>query len=198
MIYIIECIGECYEIVADLARKESGAREGAPNDQNSSGLECAKLGFTVTEMVKRVNCALSTTMVISHMLVLIAVVANLYCLMDIFFFPWNERSYLHMFRLIAENTLYIIAPAITSHCGQRLENRRGRAREALEDLQRRSEYLGRRDMQDFKILISRMDSQEPLLSPHSFFSMNHKGYLGITSTVVTYLIVLLQFRSTNT
>ena len=35
------------------------------------------------------------------------------------------------------------------------------------------------------------------VSPYGFFSLNHSGFLGATAVVVTYLIVLVQFRQSE-
>ncbi len=195
LVFMVECCSECYEIVASLARSEEKSLcSGAVVTKEKKSVE---LGQKVTRMVKDLDTAISSFMVVTYFVVLIVLTSNLYCLLDLFFEDWSRMKTLFLVRLLAENFAYLTAVALTSHCGQRLEDRRFRAKEALEDLYK---AFGKDEdaamCREMGVLLSRMSAEGPL-SPHAFFTVNHRGLLGIVGTVVTYIIVLLQFRTSD-
>lgn len=51
-----------------------------------------------------------------------------------------------------------------------------------------------RDSARLQLLLRRLSSRSPL-SPCSFFGVNHSGMLGAAATIITYMIVLMQFRA---
>ena len=36
-----------------------------------------------------------------------------------------------------------------------------------------------------------------VISPYAFFGVNHSGFLGAMSTIITYVIVLMQFKASE-
>ena len=190
-IYMVECAGECYDITAFSAR--SG---------KAIFCETLRMGYSVTKIVEDINTAFSSVLVIIYSLVLVITVANIYNLIDIFFNPWHRLKAIMFVRHLSENVGYVTSLAITSHCGQRLENRRSEARRALEDMGRRWEFAKREEEgehdsnMELDVLLSRMGSPGPI-SPHHFFAINHAGFLAMVASIVTYIIVLVQFKTTE-
>ncbi len=194
--YVLECCGESFVIVTDLARRHA---EATKSRRGEGAFKCLDLGFRVAGIVGDTNKAVSTILVFNLGLILIIISANLFCLLDLFLEPWNNLKILFLLRHLAENAIYILSLSVMCYCGQRLENRQLEAKRALEDLSRSLSHDLRRNLQterDIAVLVSRLSEPAPI-SPHSFVTVNHRGFLGIMSTAVTYLIVLLQFKTSN-
>ncbi len=191
MTYVVECVCEGYDIVAELARDET----------KSGRKKSLQLGFKVEKILQDLGKSFGTVLVFNLAAILVVISANLFCLLDLFFqqHQWNQMKRLMLLRHLAENSMYILTSALLCHCGQRLEDGRLRARRSLEDLSR---TLHKKDddssamEKDLMVLTSRMGQEAPL-RPHSFISVNHRGFLGIMSSSVTYLIVLLQFKTSK-
>ena len=100
--------------------------------------ETLRMGYSVTKIVEDINAAFSSALVIICSLVLVVTVANIwYNLIDIFFDPWNGIKAVVLIKHLSENAAFVTSLAVTSHCGQRLKNRRSEAKQALEDVGRK-------------------------------------------------------------
>ncbi len=53
----------------------------------------------------------------------------------------------------------------------------------------------RRERDRLELLSKRLSSSAAPLSPRAFFGLDHSGMLGAAATIVTYIIVLMQFRT---
>ncbi len=68
-------------------------------------------------------------------------------------------------------------------------------RRNLEDIRRsQARQLSDEDNVRLEVLIDRFSAAGPL-TPKNSFEMNYSSYAGIVSTIVTYLIVLIEFRT---
>ncbi len=78
--------------------------------------------------------------------------------------------------------------------GSGLQRAKERAREALEDLYTETCHgLDERERLGMEVLLRRVDAAK--ISPHGFFEVSNSLLIGVTATVVTYIIVLLQFNA---
>ena len=83
-----------------------------------------------------------------------------------------------------------------ANCGQHLINEMKESREGLEDFSLDFQ-IDSKQQQGLDVLDRRLDNPAPI-SPYSIFSVSHSSLLATFSVLLTYIIVLLQFKTSGT
>ena len=73
---------------------------------------------------------------------------------------------------------------------------KGKAKEALEDFHVKMIHeLDDRAKLEVEVLLGRIDSVK--IAPYNYFEMANSHLIGVVATVITYIIVLLQFNTAS-
>ena len=91
-------------------------------------------------------------------------------------------------QFLGVSTAFIAIVWMLANIGQRLQDSIVKTCDALEDFSMENENATKVQKIRQRLL------RDGVVSPSSFFNVNHAGYLGMIGTIITYLIVLLQFR----
>ena len=155
-------------------------------------------GLEVCHLNKKVNDAMGSFFLVMFVNLILSLICCLYGAASIFFVKFNEMilfvslSFI-LWSLCMGNFIFNVCSV-----GQAIENARREAKYAIENLRRESKTeIKENTISDINLLIERLGEPGPL-SPKYFFAVNHSAFLGISSTIFTYLIVLTQFKISET
>ncbi len=116
-------------------------------------------------------------------------------LSPVFGLSGDASFYLYSASTLTMGALFFLGLYLSSGVGQDLTNTRQQAVRCLEDLGMRVYgHLDTQERMGLEIATSRLEGRVICLSPYNLFDVTNSSFVGVLSTSVTYLIILLQFR----
>ena len=154
-------------------------------------------GLDICHLGKQMNTVCDSPFIIVFIDLLLTLVCCLYGITTIFFHPIGVM----ILNLALTFTFWSfgIGHFIGNLCsaGQTLEDVRREAKYSLQNLRRAIQYSVKEKVSsDMNLLLDRLGEPDAL-APKQFFAINHSTYLGMTSAIFTYLIVLTQFKASE-
>ncbi len=152
------------------------------------------LGFDICDIVDSANLALESILLVLFTLFLTLLICLSYNTLTNFFYEFTYYK-------VWQTTIYVMI-SITSYkslsflcqCGQLVEDNMAKARKALVQRLRDMRHPG---LAEHMGLLSKTLNMPGPISPYSMFSVNNSSLLAALATIVTYLIVLIQFKTTS-
>ena len=116
----------------------------------------------------------------------------------ILFSAWSSVRICFTISNIFYLTLFIMNLFYIFYAGQELEDK---VEEVKDNLQRLGEdpqvRLNQTEKRQFYGIMNKLGGSITQLSPYSYFSVNNSTFLATVGVIITYLIVLMQFKSTE-
>ncbi len=170
-------------------------RLGVPRNQGQrKDLKSAvDLGFDISNILDLANSVLEPFMLIFSGLYLGILTSTLYCASSGMFRTLSIFKRLEVAAYWCVSLMSFIALASFCSTGQELENKRAKARKTLETRLRHADDLGDDLATEMRLLADTLGQPHPVC-PYSMFGVNNSSFLCTIATIVTYLIVLVQFR----
>ena len=161
---------------------------------------CAKLraeieaGFQLEDITRHVNRMLEPFLLLHFSISLMQTVLNLYGTSSILFYELKPLTYYMCLTYCFWSLSMVSVIYFVCESGQRLCDRRKEMKYNLEvACQGINSNMDEEQKEDKSLLLDRLSHTDPL-SPYDYFDVNNACFLSICSTVITYLIVLTQFK----
>ena len=153
------------------------------------------LGRYLCCLVKQADKALAPYLQFVHMYFLLAGVSYTFGALDIVFHASQAKVpaiFIAISFTVSAFVCYFLLWLI-SHAGNKLRLAKEETKEALEDLYvHRSRTMKDEDKIEIDVLLGRIESVK--IAPYNYFEVANSNLVGVVATVVTYIIVLLQFN----
>ena len=152
-------------------------------------------GKRLCKLTEDVNTVLSPFLFVQYIFSIVINTFSCFCYFSFFFddVSWFRIAFALIFSQISI-FIYLFF-AFTCRAGQKVEDVRLEANCTLQKMvQPVYDSLDCMTKQQLQHLMENLDSGCPI-SPLAFFDLNNRGLLGGTSAILTYVIVLMQFRA---
>ncbi len=143
---------------------------------------------------KELNSVFASAILMEISYYLIGSIVSLYGISGIMFYQVNIFRFSFCLLCLFSSAQHILHLYFTCKCGQDLEDQRQRSRLALKRFYRRHGIeLSRDDGRDYDDLLDHLQESK-IIAPYSLFSLGHSCFVEALATGITYLIVLMQFK----
>lgn len=156
-----------------------------------------ELGYSLCQLAKTMNLCLGPLLFVILAFVTSYCVVGLFAASNLFFGNLGPANLASCLGFLTITVLYGLLTFYACDTGQELENARREAKIQLERyMARNTEVMSGQDRFRAEILLGRFETMGRF-RPSGYFSMNSATFLSVVSTMLTYLIVLVQFKVSN-
>ncbi len=182
LLYILGLLDEMFETLGNLL-------ESHPNKKI-----VVNLGFAMCDIVGAANVAIQPLLLFLFVNFLFLLTMHMYSGLSSFFFQSSNFGIIQNIFYLSICTLSFWTLSLLCRHGQLVQDSRAKAKKALGMAIRSMADCGNDPLLTQMHLLKENLGQPNPIAPYSMFGLNNASFLTTLATIVTYLIVLLQFR----